>query len=156
MEGLPRVGGYGTPRMHGACLPLCSAPVPMCHKAQGLHTWEIVGLLEPWRGWSWLGNEKGHRVGSWKANRASGVDTHAQGLRYKDNTNVLTMVYVDTHRLRHTQRNRDTHTAVTGKDTHMQKSRGILWHPDTQTPRDTGRYTQTHKGYIDIHTSTAM
>ena len=112
MGGLPRVGGYGTPRMHGACLPLCSAPVPMCHKAQGLHTWEIVGLLEPWRGWSWLGNEKGHRVGSWKANRASGVDTHAQGLRYKDNTNVLTMVYVDTHRLRHTQRNRDTHTRI--------------------------------------------
>lgn len=58
-----------------------------------------------------------------------------------DNPNVLTMVYVDTHRLRHTQRNRGMHTTVTGKDTHMQKSRGILRCPDTQTPRDTCRYT---------------
>lgn len=71
--------------------------------------------------------------------------------RYKDNPNVLTMVYVDTQRLTDTHKETDTHTAVTGKDTHMPKSRGILRCPYTQTPRDTCRYTQTQGIYRHTH-----
>lgn len=49
-EGAPKCWGSTGPQgcMVPAC-PLCSAPVPICHKSQGLHTWEIVELLEPWR-----------------------------------------------------------------------------------------------------------
>ena len=50
-----------------------------------------------------------------------------------------------------THRETDMHTAVTGKDTHMQKSRGILRRPYTQTPRDTRRYTQTQGIYRHTH-----
>lgn len=50
VEGASEDWGYGTPGMHGACLPLCSAPAPMCQGAQGLHSWETMEPLEPWRG----------------------------------------------------------------------------------------------------------
>ena len=47
IQGLGSMGPQGC--MVPAC-PLCSEPVPICHKSQGLHTWKIVELLEPWRG----------------------------------------------------------------------------------------------------------
>lgn len=68
--GLPRVGVYGTPRMHGACLPLCSVPVPCATKLRDFTPGRLWGCWSPGGVWSWLGNEKGHRAGSWKANRA--------------------------------------------------------------------------------------
>ena len=75
----PRIGVYGTPGMHGACLPLCSAPALMCQGAQDFTAGRSWSRWSPGGDWSWLGNEMGHQVGSWKANRARRVDTHAQG-----------------------------------------------------------------------------
>lgn len=137
------------------CLPAPSAlrQFPFATNLRDFTPGRLWSFWSPGGAWSWLGNEKGNRVGSWKANRARRVDTHARGHRYKDRQRKCPHNGICGHTQTQTQRNRARHTTVTGN---MQKSRGILRCPDTQTPRDTCRYTQTHKGYMDIHTSTAM
>lgn len=149
--GLPRVRVYGTPRMHGACLPLCSAPVPCATKLRDFTPGRLWGCWSPGGVWSWLGNEKGHRVGSWKANRARGVDTHApiQGQPKCPYNGICGHTQTQTH---------------TEKQICTQQSQGkthICRNPEGYSGAHTHRHPETHadthrhKGYIDIHTSTA-